>query len=234
MITRLCAVGFLALIVAGCSAARMPVDESLAGGDNWTVEGRQGWKIHERLTFGPYAATDVDRSWTKGRDRVIDELEMNRRRQTFNFTLSTSGTPLWSVACEARVRRGEVNTPVVDIEFRNRSSLDCALSPLGDDREDWILALEERGERPLKGTLASSDGILQIDGTNKLKGGLPASLTTGYYIRRGERRLGAIEVVNNGAVRIAAGLSLAEREVVAAAAAALLLLEDLRGSIESV
>jgi len=237
MITRTHVLILFAVAAAGCSTARIPVDETLASGEYLAVEGRQGWKIHERITFGSYVTENVDRSWTRGSGFAIGEVEMNRRRQTFSFTFSDAGTPLFAVACEVRLRHGEVNTPVVDVEFRNRSTLDCSLDSMGTgqyDRISWTLSLEEYGEKPLTGLLSSHGGAFDVRGTNKLKGGLPASYTTGYYVRRDGRDIGAIEVVNDGAVRIKADLSASDKHAVAAAGAALLLLEDLRGSIEEV
>lgn len=237
MITRTHLLILFAVATAGCTTARMPVDETLASGEYLTVEGRQGWKIHERITFGSYATENVDRSWTKGSGFAINEVEMNRRRQTFSFTLFGAGSPLYTVACEVRLRHGEVNTPIVDVEFRNRSKVDCLLdaADTGEpDRTDWTLALEERGEKPLTGVLSSRGGAFDVSGTNKLKGGLPVSFTTGYYIRRDGRDIGAVEVVNDGAVRIKADLSATDKHAVAAASAALLLLEDLRASIEEI
>ncbi len=221
-------------VFAGCTSARMPVDESLADGEYWVVEGRQGWKIRERLSFGPYTADSIDRSWTKGRGLVINELELNRRRQTFSFTLAGNGAPLYSVECGVRLRHGEINTPIVDVQFRNRSEMDCTANPIEQDRSAWTLALEERGERPLTGTLSTQGSTFEIAGTNKLRGGLPASFTTGYYVRLNGRDIGSVEVVNAGGVRIGAAVSDDDREVIAAAAAALLLLEDLRATIEEV
>lgn len=237
MITRTHVLILFAIAAAGCSTARMPVDDTLASGEYLAVEGRQGWKIHERVTFGSYATENVDRSWTKGSGLAINEVEMNRRRQTYSFTFLDAGAPLYAVACEVRLRHGEVNTPIVDVEFRNRSTLDCSLDPTVTreyDRISWTLSLEEHGEKPLTGLLSSNGGTFDVSGTNKLKGGLPVSFTTGYYIRRDGRDIGAIEVVNDGAVRIKADLSASDKHAVAAAGAALLLLEDLRGSIEEV
>lgn len=236
MSTRTHVLVLLVVSAAGCTTARMPVGDTLTTSERLTVEGRQGWKIHERITFGPFATADLDRSWTKGSGLVINEVETNRRRQTFSFTLTEAGASLYAVACEVRLRHGEVNTPIVDIEFRNRSKLDCSVKPTetAGHTPAWTLVLEERGEEPLAGTLSSRDADFDITGTNKLSGGLPVSFTTGYYIRREGRDIGAVEVVNDGAVRLGAGDPGSERQVVAAAAAALLLHEDLRGSIEEV
>lgn len=197
------------------------------------VQGRQGLRIREGLRFGGYSAVDVRRSWTSGRDLRIDTYARERRAQEYAFTLREDDVPRWTVECEARVFVQGLEVASVSVLTDDRSSLDCRLEPAGGG-DGWRLGLEEQRERPLGGALSGPDGRYDVVGTNRIEGGkLPASQTTGYELRSGERVVGAVEVIGGGAVRLRPELGATERAVLAAAAAALLLLEDLRATLEA-
>lgn len=221
-----------ALAVAGCAPARIPVDEALASGEFLEAHGRNGWKIRERVTFGAFSAERIDRSWTRGRGFTFNQLELDLRSQTYSFALAESGRDVLATSCQAEVRRGAIDVRSVELEFRNRSRLECEMRSAGG-QVAWTLKLDEEHETPLVGTLMGVGRTYRVEGTNALRKGLPAIFTTGYYVRRGQTAFAAVEVVNAGGVWLGADLPGADRTAVAAVAAALLLFEDLRGTIES-
>lgn len=223
------AVVALCLLLTACQAARMPLPDGLS--ERWPVEGRQGWMIQESLRFGPYTAVEVDRSWTRGRDREVPVYEGNDREQQYAFTLADNGRAAWLVKCRAALVKRTVRTPVVDVDLKNRSRLDCALTE-ADGPTTWLLTLEETNEKPLEGRLHIEGDEISVRGTTALEGSLRTQETSGYNITHGGRPVAAVEVVNSGSVTLAPSLESQSRSLLAAAAAALLLLEELRGSLE--
>lgn len=219
------------MLLAGCQATRMPGPDELSTSQRLAVEGRQGWKIHEHLRFGPYEAHEIDRSWTRGRDREILLYSGNKRRQRYTFTLREGGVDRWDVSCEANLTKHALGADGAEVALKNRSWLDCSLRSLGAPAEVWEMALSERSERPLGGRLSHGAAELEVRGTRKIQGGLPGEATTGYEVLEEERVVGAVEVVNNGAVWLHEGLSPDRQSLLSASAAALLLLEDLRESL---
>lgn len=242
-------------LLAACQSARMPLPDELSGGETWPVQGRQGWKLQERLHFGPYAAENVDRSWTRGRDLEVMIYERNRRKQTYSFTLAEQGSAVWHADCSTSLDRRTVHTSDVDLEFEDRSRLDCELAEAGGSAR-WLLVLGERYADPLEGRLYEdlggiTDGTagsrgptgthrgadigpssFQVRGTKALDGGLPSGTTSGYLIESGTGAVAAVEVVNNGSVTLRPTLDPAQRSLLSAAAAALLLLEELRSVLD--
>ena len=219
----------LCVLIAGCQTARMPLPESLT--EQWPVQGRQGWKIQESISFGPYAAVDMDRSWTRGRDRDIPVYEGNERQQHYAFTLTDDGSAAWLVKCRTALARHAITTPAVDVELRNRSRLDCALTE-AEGKRTWQLTMKEDREEPLAGSLHTDDDAFTVRGTTALEGGLPSAETSGYHLTHGSRPVAAVEVVNKGSVALDPTLSPETRSLLSAAAAALLLLDELRGSLD--
>lgn len=222
----------LLLVLPACQTARIPVPDELADGDRWTVHGRQGWKLRESVRFGPYEAIDVRRSWTRGRDRGSDFVQERDRRQNFSFALREEGVVTWLVKCESALESASIHTPVVDLDLRNRSLLNCALSE-SEGTQTWLLSLAEDRERPLEGRLENEVSSFVVRGTSKLQKSLPSPSTSGYYVTSGDRTVAAVEVVNRGLVTLLPSLESGTKSLLSAASAALLLLEELRAEAEA-
>ncbi len=217
----------------GCvSTARMSVPPGLASAPTWPVSGRQGWKLNETVAFGPFRAQAVRRSWTRGSDWKVAAYEQSQRRQTFSFTLVGQGRDLLKGEFQTTLRRRGLDVGV-DIDLQNRSALEGKLRGVGDGTPAvWTLQLQEDGERPWAGTVTGGSVVLRVTGTTRLEGSpLPLDRPSGYVISLADRELAAVDVVDDGRVRFAAGMDPALEPVVAGTAAALLLAEELRSTL---
>jgi hypothetical protein len=230
----------LVLALTGCAGLSLPeaamqLPDSLTSAQRLPVQGRQGWKNVERLTFGTYAVHDVQRSLTKGSDlfAAIPGLayEGSKRRQTFGFTLSGDGNTPWRGAAATNLRRRALDVGV-EIEFHSKSGFTAGLMPDGDPTRAWTLELTEKGEHPLAGSLSHQGQIITVKGTNRLAGTpLPLGETSGYIFEQAGKPIAAVQVINDGAVWFSPTLDPALRAPVTAAISALLLLEELRKTL---
>lgn len=229
-------IGMLALLLApalpACQMARMELPETLATAERMPVEGRQGLQWRQRVRFGPYDVHQLRRSWTRGRDRGGPDAVQRDRRQEYSFTLREAGADRWTVSCLSSLRTLSIDVHTVEIRPEDESALYCNLQSLEDPDEAWELELQERHERPLTGTLSRGAERLQVVGTNRAERSLPLGSTTGYELREAGQVIGAVEVINNGAVWLPGGLEPERRTVLSAASAALLLLEELREDLD--
>jgi hypothetical protein len=222
----------LAFALAGCSTATMQMPAELAGTSALAVEGRQGWKINERISFGSYVARDVDRSWTRGSDLRILSYTSSKRRQSYRFTLAEGGTDRYHADCESAFRERGAEVRGIEIEATNRTALECRIRSAADPADAWTMKLAEERERPFSGTLAGSASTLQVVGTNRVEGGvLPVEGASGYRFEQDGRAIAAVDVMNDGTVFLPAAAD-ARRALIATAAAALLLHENLRETLE--
>jgi hypothetical protein len=229
---RLGAFAVLVMLLPACQMARMPLPETLSAAERMPVSGRQGLAIRQHLRFGPYEAYQVNRSWTRGRDRGATTVAtQSERTKSYRFTLREDGQDRWSVACRASVLMVTIETRVVDIRPTNESALHCNIQSLENRTTAWELVLREQWERPLAGTLSLGADAYQVIGTHRVERAPPTGSTTGYQFREGGELIGAVEVINRGAVWLRGDQSPERRSVLSAASAALLLLEDLRETI---
>jgi hypothetical protein len=217
-------------LLSGCQTARMPIPDTLVASERMPVSGRQGLQINQRLRFGPYEAHQVRRSWTRGRDRGASTIATQyERRQEYRFTLREAGEDHWFVACHAAALTVSIEILSVDVRPTDESTLYCNLQLLSDPSTSWTLELRETRDRPLSGTLTGGERLAVV-GTNRVDRALSMGETTGYEFRGNDEVLGAVEVLNRGAVWLRADLNPDGRRVIAGASAALLLLEDLRAT----
>jgi hypothetical protein len=222
----------VALMVAGCQTARMPLPDGLAAAERMPVSGRQGIRPGTRLRFGSFEANPVTRSWVRGRERGRGPTAMERERtETYRFTLREDGAETWFVACRASLRSVRFDLGPIQVHPSDQSALYCNLQSMADERIAWELELAERHGRPLAGTLALAATRLDVVGTARVAGALSMGLTTGYEIRAGDEVLGAVEVINSGAIWLRHDLDPVRRPLLAATAAALLLLDDLYATL---
>lgn len=211
--------------------AAMRLPEELSSVERWEVEGRQGWKLLERLSFGDFRIHGVERTLTKGGDLQILSYQGSKRRQSFGFTLSEHGEPAWSGAAATNLRRRAVDVGF-QVELRNKSGLVARLNPVDEPTTVWTLDLTERFERPLSGTLHQGRHNVVVKGTNALaRSPLSFDDTTGYVFQILGRAVAAVEVLNRGAVWIAPDLEPELRGPIVAAIGALLLFEELRPTL---
>jgi hypothetical protein len=162
----------LAVALAGCSTATMEMPAELAGTAALAVEGRQGWKINERIGFGSYIARDVDRSWTRGSDLRILSYTSSKRRQSYRFTLAEGGADRYHADCESAFRERGAEVRGIEIEATNRTALECRIRSAGGAADAWTLQLAEERERPFNGTLSGAGGTYRVVGTNRVQGGV--------------------------------------------------------------
>jgi len=216
-----------------CRVAHMPVPDELLAGTRMPVSGRQGFLPGRHLRFGPFEARDMDRSWTRGRERSGDDAGRRtaegRYRQRYSFRLHEGERAIWHVQCQTDVQAVVVQAGANQTDLRRVMSLECLLTRPDSDAASWRLALDATGERPPTGQLAGGGRRFLVEGTAALQGTpLTFGRPSGYFILEGLRTLATIEVLGDGVVRLGLGLPAVERDAVVGAATALLLFDDLQ------
>jgi hypothetical protein len=133
---------FLILFFASCGTAKLAVSDDLKSShDEYTVKGKDGILIRQKLSFGEFKTTKVKRSWTKGHsgrsgfgfgnpyqdDYVnIISTEYINKKQTVNFNL-TDGALQSDVYCVSKF-----NSKDLQVGRRENSLFNIALDIFGD------------------------------------------------------------------------------------------------------
>ncbi|OQA24921.1 MAG: hypothetical protein BWY59_01978 [Verrucomicrobia bacterium ADurb.Bin345] len=234
---RLAGLGLLiasAACLCGCTVARMAVDPSLAGGaQELPVQGRQGFVWNKPLEFGGFKVTDIDRGWLKRMKWDVFGLTGEKARQSYEFKIASGNGPAWQAKCATGINRKDLeldnflNTGgSLKVELESDVLFACTFTA---PRGEWKLIMSQ-GTRQvvLNGILTDGSKQLLVEGTRELAGGAwPMMEPTGYHFLLNGRFVGAVEVLNAGAVWLDGSLDENTRMAVASASSALLLYREI-------
>ena len=160
---------FSLAVLAGCGQANIALQgESWQGHDSLPVKGRTGVMINQKLAFGEFHTTDINRSWTKGsncysglgvRNQVTGEYlniigtEYVNRKQTIRFSLSDPQERNSAVYCVSRFSakdlmvgddKGLLSFGIDLLELKDRRASNVYYAQLYTDNsgEPWQLMLD--------------------------------------------------------------------------------------------
>lgn len=224
----------LAMSLSACASASMDVPPELASVERMAVEGRSGWRASQRAAFGPWEATDVDRSWTKGSGWRIGIGPIgggsDRAAQEYTFRFLEAGTEIGQVACAAVGSRSTGTSRILDVDLAAREALECRQDGEADEEEPlWDLVVEATRDGHLEGFLRIGETRYVVSSAGTGGKFVPAT-RHGFELRNPANDVvAAVETVNEGAVFLSPELTGPVRTTFAAAAAALLLYERVEG-----
>ena len=203
-------------LAAACGTVRYPVPGELAAVAPLPVSGRQGLLIHQRLSFGPYATGEVNRSATRGteqRDQLDSHAEQHHQR--YAFSLTRDGGRVAEVDCTATGS----GASTLGVTWESKRALECQVTAAGGARHS--LVLESTRDRPLSGRVMGEQR-LAVAGSDRVGAGRVTG-TAGYTLTGDDgAAVAAVDVTSGGAVYMAGTAG----DAVAAVVAALLLYQD--------
>ncbi len=114
----------IAIVAAQCSPVVVNVSrEDMDNLSEYSVKGRNGILINQKLSFGNYYTTDVNRSWTKGNDLKfgvskgnittgeylnVISMEYINRKQTIRFNMAGENAAESAVFCVSKFKAREL------------------------------------------------------------------------------------------------------------------------------
>jgi hypothetical protein len=214
----------------------MALPPSLAAqGTAWPVEGRQGFQLRERIRFGTYEATDVSRGWTRSMSLQLGPYGRYKAGKRFEFTLREPDAPAWQATCATDLDHQSLSTFISEVRLGVTVGLTfkrsfTALLQREGGGTPWKLLLVQGASDPcLHGVLTDGVTSIAVAGTQALEGSpIPLGEASGYVFSVQGEPIGAVEVINDGAVWLLPGAAPDWRSTMAAASAALLLYRELK------
>jgi len=226
----------IAILISGCTTAHMALPSDMpAGITQMTVEGRKAFSFDESFSFGPYAIQDVQRGWRVKTAWGFLGFNSSHAKQTYEFEMKT-GKKTWTANCATGVRWKDMNFGnfmdtggTLNWELKSDLVFACTFARKKSGKT-WKLAMNQGTEHiVMDGVLTDDKSSILVEGTQKLEGSsFPLLDPTGYYFRKNGKIVGAVEVINNGAVWIDATQSKEVQSALACASAALMLYKDLK------
>ncbi len=225
-----------AAALCGCTTARMAVEPALSGAaQEMPVTGRQGFGWNKPLHFGNFEVTDIDRGWLKRMKWDVIGYTGEKAKQSYHFKIAAGGGPAWQAQCSTGINRRDLELDnflgsggSLQVELKSDVLFVSTFAAPGGAK--WTLIMTQGTRQAvMNGVLTDGAKQLIVEGTRDLAGGAwPMLDPTGYHFRLDNRAVGAVEVLNEGAVWIDSSLGEDTRTVLAAASSALLLYREIQ------
>jgi hypothetical protein len=164
------------MIVTGCSSFKMAVSDDLKPAyDEYSVKGRQGILIKQKMSFGEYSTNTVHRSWTKGysgrtgiglgdpvRQEWINIISVNyiNKKQTIRYEMNSGGQES-EVYCVSRFNAEDleigprpngilnIGMDIMGVGGRSSSLYYVQIFASPKDEQPWELVLDNQTAQAL-------------------------------------------------------------------------------------
>ena len=227
------------LLLTGCTMARMAVPRSLTEQTpEMPVLGKKFFTFDESFHFGNYEVFDVHRSWTRSREWGISgfyaAFSSAKREQEYEFSVRHPDNTIWDCACATNVKQKEFEYTQffggsLEIELLSKTLFLGTYKPRHANTFWKLVMSQTTGEIVMDGVVSDGQTYIYIKGTQKLAASsLPLMDPTGYYFYREGILIGAVDVLNDGAVWILPSERPETRAVMGSTAAALLLFKNIK------
>lgn len=169
----------------------MRTDPALSRANVWPVAVDGGLFSDDSITFGPFRAVNIDRSWKSTSSSTSGPVTSGSSRQTWSFDLGAV-----RVTCTYRI--GETSVAIGSSTFTSTSgeSMVCETAR-GSERGVIALAREGSGWR---GSIRHADADLGLSSRHELEGAATSYQPAGYDVRDAGGVFASIQTINSPTV----------------------------------
>lgn len=225
-----------ALFLTGCQPARMMVPPDLRMHSHlYPCQGRHGFKLSEQFTCGPYAVMDVRRGWTRSHSWTIGRFKSAQARQNFEYRVVGPNGVVWYGQAATGVTRNDIRAEALGGELMWGLSYDMhffvRIGTLSHVDRAWSLIMSQgSADKLVSGVLTDEQTVYRVEGVDRLEGTpMPLLEASGYLFTLDGYNVAAVEVINEGHIRLSTALDEFQIDLLAAASASLLLYRDIGG-----
>ncbi len=226
----------ISLGIFGCSTAQMAVDQNLVSkSDQYEITERPGAFSGDKLIFGSYSVTKIDRSWINSSSSGMSLSGVGSYSSSETgqgFVYNFKGHQHWTSKCEVKGGKSEVkreSSILSGVTYGENMGIFCNFTPGKENRKPankgWEFAFKGQDLISAKGTFKVGLKTVRVVATNKFEGSpLPYGKPTGYYFYVGDKVVAGVDVINSkGPIWIEKKLSAEEKDAIGLVSVALLL-----------
>lgn len=235
----LCCVALAAvLVLPSCKVANMAMEPAFEQqAQELPVEGRKAFQPNGSFTIGGYTVANVNRGWKNAGGFSVLGYENIKMSQRYEFSLQSPSGSQWFAFGASRLQEKNLRSGK-GITLAVGQNLEYFVTHFtSPESGPWRLLTVDPGQyllrKKFEGELSNGIELYKVVPVYKLEDSkLPSSDIAGYEFRKGEQRMAAVQVINNGKVWLAPDLSDDSRMVLLSAAASLLLYDKLHDTTE--
>ncbi len=232
-----------------CTTPRMSVDSQLINsGIVMPVQGRQGWLMNQKISFGKFYSSKVSRGWLKSYKYDFFLVGLEGANEKYSFTMYDEKNS-FTALCANKVKGLEIpldrfvnnNSPDNLFSFGIQTK-DVFTSNILDENQNkcWNLLIlnpdDFRKDGKYVGVLSNNEyeEIVILPVRTLQEGKTIGKEILGFEFKEGEKVIGAVEIINKGTVWLDPSLDENKKLLLATACSAILLQSDLHAQVDSI
>jgi hypothetical protein len=199
-------IAIFTVILVGCKTPQMYVAPTLKNdSETLSVNGRQGFQIGRRLSFGGYTTSKVKQGWVKGYD-IPFFLRFQGMKEKLSFHQMNEYGQMAEVYSVGKFRSTEL--PFIrdyfNIILKEKNHF-AGTVILNGGQDVWEFLLYNPDGESLKGAKAgfvqNKHEVIEVNGVTQIENGNNfSSKFLGYEFIHQGKTIGAVETINNGKV----------------------------------
>ena len=223
----------LIIIGMGCTVPHMQVDDDLQkNAIRYEVEGRNGWLVNQKLSFGEYQSGKVHRSWTKGYDFPFF-IRFSGAKEKLQFTMKDGQGNAVEIFCLGKLREQDLMLfhKYFDMKIKTKDAFTGSVALNKSKSFDFFVANLNQNNwfKEAQGMVHGDNLHIKIKPVKHLDNNQRSldSQVPGFEFVLDGKVVGAVETLNKGEVWLSADLNREQKLVLAGVASALLLRSEL-------
>lgn len=210
------------LLLNACATAKMAIAPELANNSlEYKITETPGL-FDDRLKFGPYLATNIDKSWMRSSSTSLKSYKNEKRSQTYAYDFKGAGR--WKASCKMEGKGQTLGR----VEFGVESALNCSFHPVHKTLKSFTFRLGGPSLVQAEGEFSVGDKTYRVEVVNKIQGSsLSMGVPTGYTFYAGDRIIAGVSRTNSeGPVWFHQRLPDAEKDHIGIVMVALILFKE--------
>jgi hypothetical protein len=211
-----------AAVLSSCTTAKMAIDPELkTDSHEYKITEKPGL-TGDKLRFGPYLASEIDRDFMWGRGVSIGSYKNEKRSQ--KYTYDFKGERRWKASC----KMGGKGQTIGAVGFGHESTLNCTFSSMGEKKSKFTFSLAGPSLVEAKGKFSAGAKNIRVAVIDKMQGSsLRLGSPIGYSFYSGNELIAGVNIINSeGPVLLNKKLSGDEKDRVSLVMVALLLFQE--------
>ena len=209
-------------VLSACTTAKMAIDPELKNNAHEYKITEKPRLTGDKIRFGPYLASKIDRDWMRGRGFSIGSYKNKKRSQ--KYTYDFMGESSWKAIC----KMGGKSQTIKIVEFDRETALNCTFSSMGKKGSTFTLSLAGPSLVEAKGKFSAGAKNVRVVIIDKMQGSsLRLGSPIGYSFYSGNKLIAGVNIINSeGPVLLNKKLSGDEKDRVSLVMVALLLFQE--------
>ena len=178
--------------LAACATAKMAIDPEFKNNSLvYEITEKHGL-INDKIRFGPYLASNIDRGWMKGKGFTLMSFKSEERSQIYTYDFT--GESSWEAVCRMSGKSKSLGV----VEFGMESGLNCDFTSIGDKKSKFNFSLVGTSLVEAEGEFSAGAEDFRVVVIDKIEGSsFRLGSPIGYSFYSGNKIVAGVDIMNS-------------------------------------